>query len=120
MYGGASCEAEYRTVQTTRSRLPGKHACPAEDCQGEWEQDAQCQAGLCSEGAEIGSTYVITKERVNGGASCEAESGATKTEPCPDVKCPAEDCQGYWEQDRNLFWSMWRIRTHQIFLMVAL
>ena len=98
MYGGASCEAESGATKTESCPV---NMCPPEDCQGEWEQDAQCQEGLCSEGAEIGSTYVITKERVNGGASCEAESGATKTEPCPDVKCPAEDCQGYWEQEAN-------------------
>jgi len=96
MYGGASCEAESGATKTESCPV---NMCPPEDCQGEWEQDAQCQEGLCSEGAEIGSTYVITKERVNGGASCEAESGATKTEPCPDVKCPAEDCQGYYQID---------------------
>ena len=73
-----------------------------EDCQGYWEHDEECQEGLCSGDPrpQIRSTYTITKESVYGGASCEAESGATKTESCPDAKCPAEDCQGGWVQDQ--------------------
>lgn len=75
--------------------------CPPEDCQGYWEQDEECQEGLCSDDPrpQIGSTYVITKPGAYGGASCEAESGATKNEPCPDAKCPDEDCEGYYQID---------------------
>ena len=97
-YLGEKCP--YEPDEILRKDCP-VNMCPPEDCEGYWEQDYECQDGLCSDGAEIESTYVITKESMYGGASCEAESGATKTEPCPDVKCPAEDCQGYWEQEAN-------------------
>ena len=93
-----SCE--YVHGQSIQEDCP-ETACPAEDCQGEWVQDAECQEGLCSEGAKIESVYTITKPRAYGGRICDHNAGVTKTEPCPDVKCPAEDCQGYWEMDDN-------------------
>ena len=95
-----SCE--YTHGQTIEEDCP-ETACPAENCEGYWEQDDECQEGLCSGDPrpQIGSTYVITKERVNGGASCEASHGDRKTEACPDAECPAENCEGYWEQEAN-------------------
>ena len=76
--------------------------CPPEDCQGYWEQDEECQEGLCSDDPrpQIGSTYVITKPGAYGGASCEAVNDQEKFDNCPDAKCPAEDCQGGWVQDQ--------------------
>ena len=97
-YGGASCEAESGATKT--ESCPDAK-CPAENCEGYWEQDDECQEGLCSEDAEIGSTYKITKSPAYGGASCEASHGDRKTEACPDAKCPAENCEGYWEQEAN-------------------
>jgi hypothetical protein len=95
-----SCE--YTHGQTIEEDCP-ETACPAENCEGYWEQDDECQEGLCSGDPrpQIGSTYVITKERVNGGASCEASHGDRKTEACPDAECPPENCEGYWEMDDN-------------------
>ena len=97
-YLGEKCP--YEPDEILRKDCP-VNMCPPEDCQGYWEQDEECQEGLCSGDPrpQIGSTYVITKPGAYGGASCEAESGDTKTELCPDAKCPAEDCQGGWVQD---------------------
>jgi hypothetical protein len=93
-----SCE--YVHGQSIQEDCP-ETACPAEDCQGEWVQDAECQEGLCSEGAKIESVYTITKPRAYGGRICDHTAGLKKTDPCPDAKCPAENCQGVWEMDDN-------------------
>jgi hypothetical protein len=99
-YGGASCEAGNEDTKT--EDCPDAK-CPAEDCEGYWQQDEECLDGLCSVDPkpQIRSVYKITKESAHGGASCEAGNGDTKTEDCPDAKCPAEDCEGYWEQEAN-------------------
>ena len=97
-YLGEKCP--YEPDEILRKDCP-VNMCPPEDCEGYWEQDEECQDGLCSEGAKIGSTYRITKESAYGGASCEAGHGDTKTEDCPVNMCPPEDCEGYWEQEAN-------------------
>ena len=99
-YLGEKCP--YEPDEILRKDCP-VNMCPPEDCEGYWEQDEECRDGLCSVDPkpQIRSVYKITKESAHGGASCEAGNGDTKTEDCPDAKCPAEDCEGYWEQEAN-------------------
>ena len=67
-----------------------------EDCEGGWVWDESC-AGMCSDNSAIQSaTYVVTKEHSGSGAYCPFEDGEIKTQPCPEDKCPPEDCKHEW------------------------
>ena len=89
-----SCE--YTHGQTIEEDCP-ETACPAENCEGYWEQEANC-SGPCGgpgnpNGSTINENFIITKSAKYNG-TCTNANAFRSTTTCPNSRCPVEHCEG--------------------------
>ena len=76
-----------------------KGVCPPAkiDCVGSWATTSACVAPACGQPGSIIQTYTVTTNKANGGASCPADTGDTRSQVCAAVPCAAVNCVGNWE-----------------------
>ena len=67
------------------------------DCEGKWTTTSACVAPACGQPGSIIQTYTVTTNKANGGASCPADTGDTRSQVCAAVPCAAVNCVGNWE-----------------------
>jgi hypothetical protein len=100
-YDGQECEAKHLEKRVVGCEASPVVQCPI-DCQLKASEWSTCEAS-----AKCGTTrgsrtrkYTITVQPQFGGLQCPRREGEVETEDCevPLVKCPPEDCVGYFTE----------------------
>lgn len=99
--GGTPCEAAAGATKEVpcSNPTPCPQAAPI-NCVGSWAEVGECKAACESAGTKT-SVFTVTTPAANGGAACEAASGAIKEMPCTNPNpCPKPpvDCVGSWAE----------------------